>query len=62
MNVENVEAGRLDEALPADSSGGTLAIRKEALSGKREELDHCVSDADFIAWAKAAKKHRQGPY
>ena len=50
----DIPAGQLDVALPADRGVGTVVVWQEPLSGKREGLDHCTSDADFIAWAKAA--------
>ena len=57
---EDIPAGQLDVALPAARGVGTVAVWTGQLSGKREELDQCTSDEDFIAWAKAAKKQRQG--
>ena len=60
LKEEDIPAGQLDVALPADRGVRAVAVWTGQLSGKREELEQCTSDEDFITWAKAAKKHRQG--
>ena len=60
VREEDVAPGQLDVALPPDSSGGVMEVWSAPLSGKREELDRCTSDEEFLAWAKAAKRFRPG--
>ena len=58
LKEEDVPAGQLDAALPPDRFVGTVAVWSPQLSGKRDELDHCTTDEEFLAWAKAAKRFR----
>ena len=54
-----VAAGRLDEPLP-DTLLGSMEV--EDWLGTNEELKRAISDADFVAWGRAAKKNRFNPY
>ena len=62
LKEEDVPAGQLDVALPSGSSERTVVVWEAPLSGKREELETCVTDEQFLAWAKAAKRSRPAPY
>jgi F0F1-type ATP synthase membrane subunit b/b' len=62
LKEEDVPAGQLDVALPSGSSERTLVGWEAPLSGKREELESCETDEQFLAWAKAAKRSRPSPY